>query len=67
MISLTNPKVIVFYIGFLPLFVPLGQMDALSIAYTMVAIFFGSLTGFAIVLVGCKGLKKVSTSAEAKK
>ena len=66
-ISLTNPKVMVFYFGFLPLFVPLGGMDLLSITYTMFAIGAGAFVGLGMVLWGCKGLKKILTSADAKK
>ncbi len=65
MISLTNPKVIVFYIGFFPLFVPVGNMDTVSIICTAFVVFLGSLIGLWFILLSGKWLKKILTSHRA--
>ena len=55
MISLTNPKVIVFYLSFLPLFIDLSMINLKSGAQVMAVMFFSVLAGpLVIVAVGKK-------------
>ena len=55
MISLTNPKVIVFYLSFLPLFIDLSMINLKSGAQVMSVMFFSVLAGpLVIVVIGKK-------------
>lgn len=51
MISLTNPKVIVFYLSFLPLFIDLTAITPMTGAKVMVVMFFSVLAGPLVVVV----------------
>lgn len=50
-ISIGNPKVIVFYIGFLPLFLPLGHMTIPQVLLSYSALAFATVVGLLIVVV----------------
>ena len=51
MISITNPKVIVFYLSFLPLFIDLSALDLASGASVMAVMFVSVFAGPALIAV----------------
>ena len=51
MISITNPKVIVFYLSFLPLFIDLGALNFGSGAMVMAVMFVSVYTGPALIAI----------------
>lgn len=51
MISITNPKVIVFYLSFLPLFIDLAALDLQSGATVMAVMFVSVYTGPALIAI----------------
>ena len=51
MISITNPKVIVFYLSFLPLFIDLAALDITSGASVMAVMFVSVYTGPALIAI----------------
>ena len=51
MISLTNPKVMVFYLSFLPLFIDMTMIDVMTGFQVFVVMFFSVLMGPLVVVV----------------
>jgi len=51
MISITNPKVIVFYLSFLPLFIDLSALDLASGASVMAVMFVSVFLGPALIAI----------------
>ena len=53
MISITNPKVIVFYLSFLPLFIDMTSLDLTSGIQVMIVMYISVFMGpFVVVLLG---------------
>ena len=61
MISLTNPKVIVFYLSFLPLFIDLGAIDFQQGIKVVVVMYFSVLAGPMVVVAIGKKARDVAT------
>ncbi|MGB1361420.1 MAG: LysE family translocator [Alphaproteobacteria bacterium] len=49
-ISVTNPKVVAFYIGFLPLFLPVNKLDFNNIIIALFVSFLASFLGLLTIL-----------------
>ena len=58
MISVTNPKVMVFYIGFLPLFLPLGQLYLGQNILVILSLFTACFVGVILTVTFAIRLRK---------
>lgn len=61
MISITNPKVILFYLLFLPVFIDLSAMTVASGATVMVVMFISVLAGPLLVVVVGRRARDIAT------
>ena len=61
MISITNPKVILFYLLFLPVFIDLSAMTVASGATVMVVMFINVLAGPLLVVVVGRRARDIAT------
>jgi len=67
LISASNPKVILFYIAFLPTFIDLTALSASDITLLSVLTFFALIAGLMLVSVGASSVRKYLKSESALK
>ncbi len=67
LISASNPKVILFYIAFLPTFIDLTALNTSDIALLSVITFFALLSGLILISVGASSVRKYLKSESALK
>ena len=67
LISASNPKVILFYIAFLPTFIDLTALNTSDIALLSVLTFFALMAGLMLVSVGASSVRKHLKSESALK
>jgi len=67
LISASNPKVILFYIAFLPTFIDLTALNTSDIALLSVLTFFALMAGLMLVSVGASSVRKYLKSESALK
>ena len=58
LISASNPKVILFYIAFLPTFIDLSALNTTDISLLSVLTFFALMAGLMLVSVGASSVRK---------
>jgi len=67
LISASNPKVILFYIAFLPTFIDLTALDTSDIIQLSVLTFFALLAGLMLIAVGASSVRRYLKSQKAVK
>ncbi len=67
LISASNPKVILFYIAFLPTFIDLTVLNGSDIVLLSVLTFFALLAGLMLISVGASSVRKYLKSESALK
>lgn len=67
LISASNPKVILFYIAFLPTFIDLSALNTTGISLLSVLTFFALMAGLMLVSVGASSVRKYLKSENALK
>ncbi len=65
LISASNPKVILFYIAFLPTFIDLTGLNSSDIALLSVLTFFALLAGLMLVSAGASSVRRYLKSESA--
>ncbi len=65
LISASNPKVILFYIAFLPTFIDLTQLADSDIVILSILTFFALMIGLMLVSYGAASVKRYMTSERA--
>lgn len=67
LISVSNPKVILFYIAFLPTFIDLTALNSSDIVLLSVLTFFALLAGLMLIAVGASSVRRYLKSKSALK
>ncbi|MEE9444438.1 MAG: LysE family translocator [Cocleimonas sp.] len=67
LISASNPKVILFYIAFLPTFIDLTVLNLSDVALLSVLTFFSLLAGLMLIAVGASSVRQTLKSESALK
>ena len=65
LISASNPKVILFYIAFLPTFIDLSQLNSADIVLVSVLTVVSLLAGLMLVAIGASSVRRYLKSAQA--
>ena len=65
LISASNPKVILFYIAFLPSFIDLTQLENSDIVILSILTFFALMIGLMLVSYGASSVKRYMKSDSA--
>jgi len=67
LISASNPKVILFYIAFLPTFIDLTTLNNADVILLSILTFFSLMLGLMFVSIGASSMRKYFNSASALK
>ncbi|WP_110667759.1 LysE family translocator [Salinicola halophilus] len=67
LISASNPKVILFYIAFLPTFIDLGRLDGESLSLVVGLTMIGLMAGLSLVSAGASRARRLFRSSRAQR